>query len=330
MRRGVVCLFLSLAVVWGSPVFAGDYEYELNLGTIATKDTPWGKQLTMFKNTIEKASDDRIKVKLHFGGKMGDEVSMVRQLKRADLQAFAGSTAAIASQVPEVAVFELCGLFKDLDTAYKIVDEKLTKPISEILEANGFKLYVVGENGFRNFAVVKDDFKGIEDLASLKMRSQEAWFHEEMYRALGGNPVQMPVSEVGSGLAQGNIDGFDNTPLYAYAAGWHKYIKTWIVSDHIYQPAMIVYNKDWYDSLPADLQEVVMLDQDVQLKLGRKLVGKMMPKLVENMEAAGVKIVHFTDEQKAEVAEKCKVVHKMFVDKVGGRAQELLDDAYDK
>src|SRR5690606_30248197 len=163
-------------------------------------------------------------------------------------------TGAIATQVPEAAIFELCGLFKDLKEADKIIDNALVEPMTGILADNGFVLFTMGENGMRNFATKGKKIEKPSDLKGLKMRAQESWVHEEMYRVNGGNPVQMPVSEVSSSLATGNIDGFDNTPLFAFAAQWYKNIDTWIVSDHIYQPAMIVYNKDWYDSLPDDLK----------------------------------------------------------------------------
>src|SRR5690606_15309665 len=151
-------------------------------------------------------SNGRIKVKIHWGGKMGDEVSMVRQTKRNELQAFAGSTGAIATQVPEAAIFELCGLFKDLKEADKIIDNALVEPMTGILADNGFVLFTMGENGMRNSATKGKKIEKPSDLKGLKMRAQESWVHEEMYRVNGGNPVQMPVSEVSSSLATGNID----------------------------------------------------------------------------------------------------------------------------
>lgn len=331
MKRAVMSLIFALALVLPSLATADDAKYVLELGTIATADTPWGKQLKQWKKTIEAESGGLVDVKIHWGGKMGDEVSMMRQLKRNELQAFAGSTGAVATDVPELAIFELCYLFDGLEHADRVIDTALTEPIREILAGKGYVLYTFGENGFRNFATKGKAIHGPDDLAGLKMRAQEAWNHEEAYRAWGGNPVMMPISEVGSSLATGNIDGFDNTPLFAFAAQWYKDIDTWTVSDHIYQPALIVYNKEWFDALKAetgvDLQAAVMKDADKQLALGRKLVRKMQPKLIENLKDAGVTVYEMTKDEKKAMAGRCTDVHKKYVEKVGGRAKELLDAA---
>lgn len=331
MKRASFALLFVLLLVLPGVALADDAKYVLEVGTIASADTPWGTQLKQWKKTVEEESGGLIKVKIHWSGKMGDEVSMVRQLKRNELQAFAGSTGALASEVPELAIFELCYLFDDVDHADRVIDTALTEPVREILNDKGYVLYTFGENGFRNFATKGKAIHGPEDLAGLKMRSQESWNHEEAYRAWGGNPVQMPVSEVSSSLATGNIDGFDNTPLFAFAAQWYKEIDTWTVSDHIYQPALIAYNKEWFDALKketgVDLQAAVMKDADKQLALGRKLVRKMQPKLIENLKEAGVTVYEMTKDEKKKLASKCGDVHKAYVDKVGGRAKELLEAA---
>ena len=331
MKRAALALVVALSLVCGSSYAqADDPEFVLEVGTLASKETPWGKQLKKWRKTIQTESGDRIKVKIHWGGKMGDELSMVRQLKRNELQGFGGSTGAIASEVPEVAIFELCYLFKDLDEADKVIDGALTEPMREILADAGFVFYAMGENGFRNFATKGVVVHGTDELAKLKMRSQEVWTHEEAYTAFGSNPVKMPVSEVASSLSANNIDGFDNTPLFGFASQWYKEIDTWTISDHIYQPAMIIYNKKWYDALPEDLQKVVMMDAEKQKKLGRKLVRKMQPKLIENLKEAGVTVYEMTAAEKKTLRLKCeKEVHPKYVDKVGGRAKELLKLAQD-
>ena len=327
MKSLSVLLMLSLALIFGGVSSAyADAEFTLNLGTLATKDTPWGKQLKGFKKRVESASGDRIKVRIHYGGRKGDEKSMVRQLKRGALQGFGGSTGAMASVVPEMAIFELPYLFKSEKQADKIIDGVLTPEIDKLLSANGYKLYIMAENGFRNFAAKGVAIHGPADLAKLKMRSQELWVHAETYRAAGGDPIQKPVSEVTSALTTGNINGFDNTPLFASAYGWIDQVDTWTVSDHIYQPGLIVYNKEWFDSLPADLQAVVMADQEVETKLGRKLVRRMNKKLMKQLAAKeGMTIYKMTDAEKAAMAKATLSVHKMFVDKVGGEAKRLLD-----
>lgn len=313
-----------LLLAFSAPALAQDAEYTLNLGTVAPPGTPWAKQLKSMKQRIETDSKGRIKVKL-FMGTAGGEVSIVRQAKRGELQAAAVSTGALASLVPEMNVFELPYLFKDSAEADKMIDNHLFTPVQELLREYGFELYLFAENGFRNFGTKGKCIDKPEDLASIKMRSQENWVHEEMYRALGGNPVRISVPETLSAVESDNVQGFDNTPLFAFAASWTQGIDHWTVSDHIYQPALIVYNKDWFGKLPADLQGILLANREAETKHGRELVRKLHPKLVQNLKAAKITVCELDGDKKSVFATKTKPVHATFRKKVGKKGAKLLD-----
>lgn len=326
MKRTLLSAVLFLiALALSAPAAAQEEkQYVLNLGTVAPPNTPWGKQLKSMRKRIQEDSGGRIKVKL-FMGTAGGENSIVRQTKRGELQAAGVSTGAMASMVPEMNVFELPYLFKDGAQADDIIDNHLYGPVQELLRAYGFEIYMFAENGFRNFAVKGKCIKKPEDLADLKMRSQESWVHEETYRALGGNPVRTAVPEVLSSLQNGNVQGFDNTPLFAFAASWYQAVDHWTLSDHIYQPAVIVYNKQWFDSLPEDLQKILVADREKETEYGRKLVRLLHPKLVQNLEAAGITVCNLSAEEKKAFADKTKSVHEMFRKKAGKKGAKLLD-----
>lgn len=325
MKKSIMAAALGLlALTMASPAMAQDAKpYVLNIGTVAPKNSPWGKQLKSVAKRIKKQANGRIKVKLFFGT-AGGEKSIVRQVKSGQLQGGGISTGAIATQVPEMNVFELPYLFKSEKAADKIIDGPLFKPVEDLLGAYGFKLYIFAENGFRNFAANKciaspDDLKGVQ------MRAQESWVHEETYRKLGGSPVRISIPEVLESLRTGNVKGFDNTPLFAFAAGWHQQITHWTVSDHIYQPAVVVYNKKWFDALPKDLQDILLADREAETKRGRKMVRRIKPKLLKNLAAFKIEVCEMTPAQKAVFRKKTKGVHKSFRKKVGKKGAQLLN-----
>ncbi len=316
-------LIFSLFALIASSGFAEE-KFVLNLGTVAPANTPWGKQLKSFRKRIQKESGGRIKVKL-FMGTAGGEVSIVRQLKRGELQGGGVSTAAMASIVPAMNVFELPYLFSSSKQADKIIDNHLFEPVQELLRDNGFELYMFAENGFRNFATKGKCINKPADLADLKMRSQESWVHEDTYRALGGNPVRIAVPEVLSSLQSDNVQGFDNTPLFAFATSWHGPVDHWTLSNHIYQPAIIALNKKWFDKLPEDLQKIVTSARKEETAYGRKLVRRLHPKLVKNLEKAGLKICKITPAERKAFAKMTKKVHAKFKKKTGAKGTKLLN-----
>ncbi len=305
---------------------AQEPEFDLNIGTVAPDNTPWAQQLQEMKRRIEADSGGRIRVRLFLGSPDG-ELSLARQCQDGQYEGVGVSTGAIATVVPQMGVFELPYLFSSLEEADQIIDDVLYEPISDILAANGIKLYLFSENGYRNFATQGVVVHAPSDLGALQMRSQESWIHEETYSALGGNPVRIAVPEVITALNTGNVQGFDNTPLFAFAASWYQGIDTWTVSDHIYQPAVIVYNKAWFDSLPEDLQAVVTANIEQETLSGRRLIRTLTPALLQNLENTGITVYQMTEEEKGAFREATRSVHDLFRERVEGGG-DLLDLIY--
>lgn len=305
---------------------AQDYEFTLDLGTIAPDNTPWTQQLESIEERFERESGGRLRVRV-FAGSPDGELSLVRQCQDGQYQGVGVSTGAVAEYVDQMGIFELPYLFNSLEEADEIIDNVLFEPIGGYLNDAGLQLYVFSENGYRNFATQGVEIHVPADLAGLQMRAQESWIHEETYRALGGNPVRIAIPEVITALNTGNVQGFDNTPLFAFAASWHQSIDTWTVSDHIYQPAVVIYNLDWYNSLPEDLQQLLISNRQQEAASGRRLIRAMTPALLDNLGSFGITVVEQTEEERAVFREQTRVVHEMFRERVDGGG-ELLDLIY--
>lgn len=296
----------------------------LRVATVAPPNTPWAQQLEDLEDRVESASGGRINVRPFVGSSDG-ELSLARQCKDGSLEAVGVSTGAIGSLVPAMSVFELPYLFESVEQADRIIDNHLFAPVERILGENGFQLYIFSENGFRNFATSNGTIVHAPgDLAGIQMRSQENWMHEAMYRALGGNPVAIPITETSTALSTGNVQGFDNTPLFAQAAGLHNFVNAWTVSNHIYQPAVVVYNKDWFDSMPADLQAILLAERESETRSGRRLIRRMTPALVANLANSGIEVYEMTDAERATFAAATRGVHAEFRSRVSAGA-DLLD-----
>ena len=263
-----------------------------------------------------------------FPGSSDGENSLARQCKDGTIEAVGVSTAAIATLVPALSVFELPYLFETAEQADRVIDRYLFPDIERILGENGYQLYIFSENGFRNFATNNGrPIRQPSDLRGVQMRAQESWLHEAMYRALGGSFTTIPVTEVSTALSTGRVQGFDNTPLFAQAAGWHNFVNTWTVSNHIYQPAVVVYNKAWYDSLPEDLRTLLVSNREQETRSGRRLIRRMTPLLLQNLTASGINVVELTEAERAVFRDATRGVYSDFRRRVpeGARLLDIIE-----
>ena len=87
--------------------------------------------------------------------------------------------------------------------------------------------------------------------------------------------------------------------MTSVAGAWHTSIKHLTLSAHIYQPAVICFNKDWFDKLPPDLQQLLLDEGRAIVRKGRTAIRNMNPKLVKIIEKANVTISTLTPEQRA-------------------------------
>lgn len=288
----------------------------VRLASVAPRGTPWAAQMERLKDYFEEQSGGRLDVRAYLGSSDG-EVSLARQCKDGALEGVGVSIGAIGSLVPELGVFELPFLFDSAEQADSVIDDHLADDVANLLSSNGFQLYIFSENGFRNFATTNGTaVRTASDLAGMTMRSQESWIHESTYEALSATPRAIPVTEVSTALSTGTVQGFDNTPLYSQAAGWPEFIDTWTVTNHIYQPAVVVWNAEWFNSLPEDLQAVMLSNREAETRRGRNDIRAINPMLMDNFGAFGVNVVQITDAERAALAAATAGVHDEFRSRV--------------
>ena len=301
-------LTLASAVHAADPVATKDPEVTLKLATVAPEGSPWAEALQNFKKKAEAGASGKLRVKLFLGGTLGDENDTVLATKRGQIHGVGASTGALASQVPEFNVLELPYLFDKLEEADFVLSKVVQPDIEKYCLERGLVFGFWSENGYRSFGG-KFKVSTPEDLKGKKMRSQENPIHLAMYRAFGASPVPIPTTEALTALQTGAVDGYDQAPLYLFAASWHTASTNYSITNHIYQPAAIVYNKEAYDKWPAEVRDALKLAAvSVEDDL-RKKVRAMNPILLKNLEELGVKVNVLTEAEKlpfAKIGEKAR------------------------
>lgn len=300
-------------------------ETELKLATVAPKGTPWADLLVQFKANVEKASKGEIKVKVFLGGTMGDENATVLMTQRGRLQGVGASTGALASLIPELDAVEIPFMFRSAAEADYVLDKKLLAPMEKLFAERGMVLGFWSENGFRHFGSTWGAITSPADVKSRKMRSQESFVHIEMWKALNASAQAIPTTEVVTALKTGAVEGFDQALLFAIAAGWYKSISHLTLSAHIYQPAAIAFNKEWFDKLDPALQKIVLDEGRKIVRKGREAIRKLNPELVAIVKDAGVKIHTLSPAQRAAFEKATAGIRSKFRASKGKAAIAILD-----
>jgi TRAP-type C4-dicarboxylate transport system substrate-binding protein len=319
VRRALLALALSAATLLAvAPTRAAEGAIVLNLGSVAPKGTPWSDSLAEIEKQVETASGGRIDVVVRTLGNQS-EVDIARDVRSGKLQAAAVTTAALSegAEVPLLQVVELPFLFADDAAADKALEGVFRDAVAPKLAEKNLVLTAISENGWRSFATRSKPIHEPKDLVGLKMRAQEAKVHVAAYEAFGATAVQTSTADLAKALQSGSVDGLDNTPLYVQAAGLAESIRYFTLSRHVYQPAVVVVSKSFYDGLPADLRPAVDGIRELGPK-SRAAIRAEEAKLMENFALFGVEVVELTPAQREAFATKAKAMHTSFAATIEG------------
>lgn len=328
MRGLVIIAGLSLALT-STPALAKDKRLSIRAGSVAPQGTPWAIWLKQFAKRIGKQAKENglnVRIKPALGGKLGGEKEMVEECRLGRLPLIGVSTGAIATAAPSLNVFELPYLFRDSKEADHILDNVVFDNVAAILERKGFVLLGFSENGWHGMATLQKPIKRADDFKGLKLRVQQSRVHLETFRALGASPVEMGVPEVLSALQNKVVDGFTNTPLFTFATNWVDSIKHYSLTRHIYQPAVLVASKKWFDRQDKRLQKVLMDPsyRDKETRSGRRLIRKLNEPLLQQFKLKKVQVHKVSDAELAAMAARAKKVHALFKKFGGPQGAKLL------
>lgn len=321
----IIIFLVSLTFYGNAPIV--QEVYEVRLATIAPDGTPWTDQLKEMKKRIEKESKGRIKFVNYTGGQLGGEIETLRSLQRGRIQAWGGSIGAVTSLMPEFQLLELPYLFLNDKEADYILDEVVQKPFTDILDSKGFVFHSWNENGWRHFASKKKPVFSPSDLKGVKMRSQESPIHIEMWNSFGASPIPISIPEVMSALQTGLVSGFDNSTLFTSATGWYQGVDHFVLSAHMYQPGVIMYNKKFLETLPQELQKILLGDSKFEAQTGRRGVREIEPEIIKILEKDGVKVHKMSDAQKEQFAKLARTIHPKFKKVIGAALYDKVQNA---
>jgi TRAP-type transport system periplasmic protein len=298
---------------------------DVKFGTIAPAGTPWADSLEEIKTRVNAESKGQIKIKTYLGGQLGGELEIMQKIRRGSIEGGGLTCAAMASIIPELDLLEVPYLFDSSEEADFILDNYLLEPFKKLFEAKGFVMVTWAENGWRSIGHKNKAIKTPADMQAVKIRSQESKVHLAYWNKLKASPVAIAVPEVLPALQTGVVEAFDNTPLFTLAAEWQTAIKHYSVTDHIYQPAAVIYSKKFWDKLSDADKKTLMGPGNELAKEIRSNVRKLGQSLLEVLKESGVNTYVLSASEKEAFKKMAAGIAEETVKSIGGEAPKLFN-----
>jgi TRAP-type C4-dicarboxylate transport system substrate-binding protein len=282
MRRALVLTLLFLN-------FAFSQEYLIKVATIAPDGSTWVKVLKEYDSQIRKESNGRMGFKIYAGGVAGDEIDVLKKIRIGQYHAAGFTGVGIGEIAPNLRVLDSPFLFKSYDEVDYIY-QKFNDEFEREIEKGGFVLLGWAEVGFV-YTFTKTPVYGVDDLKKLKMW---AWqgdpIAEVAYKVIGITPVPLSITEVLTSLQTGIIDGVYGSPLAILATQWFTRVKYMHDVPLSNASGALLISKRYFDSLPKDLQEILLRNGKKYMRKLVELSREENKKAIETLKKNGIMI----------------------------------------
>lgn len=152
-------------------------------------------------------------------------------------------------------------------------DSNMGKNIwSDITKKSNSKLIMYNPVGPVMTFSGKRELTGVEAMKGLKAR-RLLKSEEPMWDVFEANRVSLPTGEVYTALQTGMIDTINSPPGSIEAYSWWEYLQFAQKPYQYFADAYIMANRTWFESLPDDLQNLVM---DVGREIGNKSTNTIL------------------------------------------------------
>lgn len=230
-----------------------------------------------------------------------------------------GEIPGIVDADPVKGLAEELAVFSD-PTVQKIYDETLAK--------YNLKFWFATQWDPANGIWSNKEITTLGDLKGMKIRVG-GYLPTKGIKALGASPVTIAGSELAPAMMAGTIDGVLTSLGYGYSIGLGKVSKYFTVTP--LSPtwtAVTLINKRSFDSLPKDLQAIVMqVGQELQQMVSLSTTAEYIMSL-DTVSLSGIERTRFAESDQAKIKESADLVEQEWLNVDGpwkSKRAELLN-----
>jgi TRAP-type transport system periplasmic protein len=290
-------------------------------------DEVQGQFAQKFKEEVEANSDHE--VQLFPFGTLGESADIMEQAQAGILQFVNQSPGFTGALIPEAQVFFVPYLLpQDTDVLAEFFENSvaINEMFPELYADQGLELLVMYPEG-EVAMTTKQPVSSPEDLNEVKFRVMTNPLLVESYRAFGATPTPLPWGEVYGALQTNLIQGQENPTFFIESTKMYEVTDYITYAGHNNFTTALMANKDFYDGLSEEDQQVIRDAVDVAFDFIIEYQQGLTEEALQAIQEAkpGITITVLSEEERAPFKAAAAEVEKAFIGMTGDRGQEILD-----
>lgn len=321
MKLSKFALAMSVALGLSAQVFAADYE--LKFGIVAGSSSNEYKAVEYFANEVKEKSNGKIEIAIFPNAQLGDDRTMLKQLKDGALDFTFSESARFQIFYPEAEVFALPYMIPNFEISKKaLLETDFGKGLlAKINKELNLSLLAVAYNGTRQ-TTSNRAINTIEDMKGLKLRVPNAATNLAFAKYVGAAPTPMAFSEVYLALQTNAVDGQENPLPTIQAQKFYEVQKYLALTNHILNDQLYLVSNETLSDLPKELQTVIKDAAVNAAEYHTKLFVDGEKELVEFFKSKGVTV---TQPDVKPFREALQPYYEEYLKKTGAEGQRAID-----
>jgi tripartite ATP-independent transporter DctP family solute receptor len=267
----------------------------LRIGIINTRDSQFGAGALELANQVERNCGGRLRVELYPSGSAGGELEMVQDVSAGALDMTFTSSAVFTAIAPELSIFDIPFLFRDLAHARNVLDGEIGRAALARLEPQGIVGLGWGENGLRHLTTLDRAVRKPEDLKGLKLRVPQSAVMVASFKAFGADAQSLPFPDLYSALSAGSFQAQENPLATILAANFDKVQHYLCLTGHVYSPAAFLISKRVFDHIQPEDQHALRAAGAAGSKASRAYLDQIEKTALDELRRRGMNVIEGID-----------------------------------
>lgn len=257
---------------------------------ILNAEHPVAKAIEVFKDEVETRSNGTITVRVFHGGTMGNEQELIDNVAAGSNDLTKISSTVMETRSELAKVYSMPYLFRDSDHYWKVLDGEIGDELLDMAVDDGLKGICYFDAGARSF-YGKEAYDSPDALKGVKVRVQKSIMMDKIMTALGALPQQISFTELYTALDTGVVDGAENNIPSYYTTQHYKVAPHFVFDEHVRLPDMVFMNKDKWESLTPEQQQIIQDAAAAAVAFQRKLWDEKCTEYEQVMSKEGVEFI---------------------------------------
>ena len=318
-RFRFICVLIAAAALIsaGQAVYAKDKPIEIVFSTYMPTSYPYlVKPLEDFISYVEKESGGQVKFKFFHSGQLYKGKEEFGALERGEIDMAAPNDLYLTGIIPNTGISNLPFLWDTPRSMQKSLDAGLWDlGINEKFEQHNVK--VIGTAAGGPYQIYAKGFKVVtpEDIKGQKWGVSGSTASKAI-ELMGGSPTTMGSGELYMALQRGTINGTTRPLITGLGRKLYEVVDSLSVTNMAYFTCVLAINKEKWDSLPGDVQDVMIKAGKMRDQQQLEMLEAFMADAVKQYKEKGIDVHVSTPEELAKFKEAMVPVHEWWLTKV--------------